>query len=90
MKKKLLPSGTWLNFGRFLLSQIALVICCSGILYASPYLKPLEKVEIESTVVKSINGTVVDETNSALAGVSILVKGTSNGTVTDVDGKFSL
>ena len=89
MKKKLLPSGTWLSFGRFLLIQISLVICCSGILYASPY-SPLEKVEIESPVAKSINGTVVDETNSPLAGVSILVKGTSNGTVTDVDGKFSL
>lgn len=90
MKKKFPLSGTWLHFSRFLLVQIALVICCSGILYASPNLKPLEKVEIETTEVKSIDGTVVDETNSPLAGVSILVKGTSNGTVTDVDGKFSL
>lgn len=90
MKKKLLSSRTWPHFGRFLLTQIALVICCTGILYAAPNREPLEKMETESTVVKAINGTVLDETNSALPGVSILVKGTTNGTVTDVNGQFSL
>lgn len=90
MKRKLLPGRTWPHFGRLLLTQIALVICCTGILHATPNREALEKMETESTVVKSINGTVLDETNSPLPGVSILVKGTTNGTVTDVDGKFSL
>lgn len=37
-----------------------------------------------------ITGTVTDETNEPLAGVSVLQKGTRNGTVTDANGKFSL
>lgn len=90
MKKKLLLSGVWPHFGRFLLSQIALMICCSGILYASSHREPLEKVERVPTIDKTVTGKVVDETDSPLPGVSILVKGTSNGTVTDLDGQFSL
>jgi len=35
-----------------------------------------------------ITGTVVDETKEPLPGASILVKGTTNGTDTDFDGKF--
>jgi outer membrane cobalamin receptor len=37
-----------------------------------------------------ITGTVVDETNQPLPGASVLVKGTTNGTSTDFNGKFSL
>ena len=38
-----------------------------------------------------ISGVVLDEeTNEALIGASILVKSTSTGTVTDIDGKFSV
>ena len=36
------------------------------------------------------NGTVVDEQNEPLIGVSIIVQGTLLGTVTDFDGKFTL
>jgi len=35
-----------------------------------------------------ITGEVVDETNQPLPGASIVVKGTTNGTSTDFDGKF--
>ena len=37
-----------------------------------------------------ITGTVVDETNEGLPGASVVVKGTTNGTQTDFDGKFTL
>ncbi len=37
-----------------------------------------------------ISGTVLDETGEPLPGASIVEKGTSNGTSTDFDGKFSL
>ena len=37
-----------------------------------------------------IKGMVKDALGEPLIGVSVLVKGTSNGTVTDLDGKFSL
>lgn len=39
---------------------------------------------------KTVNGTVVDENGEPLIGVSVLVKGSTRGTVTDFDGKFSL
>jgi iron complex outermembrane receptor protein len=37
-----------------------------------------------------ITGMVVDEANQPLPGASVLVKGTTNGTSTGFDGKFSL
>ena len=37
-----------------------------------------------------IAGSVVDATHTELPGVTVLEKGTSNGTVTDIDGNFSL
>jgi len=40
---------------------------------------------------QTITGTVVDKTdNSSLIGVSVYEKGTTNGTVTDFDGKYTL
>lgn len=38
----------------------------------------------------AVTGTVVDESGNPLPGVSVLIKGTSTGTVTDVDGSFAL
>ncbi|XOV90975.1 MAG: SusC/RagA family TonB-linked outer membrane protein [Bacteroidota bacterium] len=37
-----------------------------------------------------ITGNVVDETGEALPGATVLEKGTSNGTISDADGNFSL
>lgn len=39
---------------------------------------------------RNITGVVKDDTQTPLPGVTVIVKGTSTGTVTDVDGKFSL
>ena len=38
----------------------------------------------------SISGTVKDATGESVAGVNIVVKGRVIGTITDVDGKYSL
>ena len=38
----------------------------------------------------TINGQVKDETGEGVIGASVVEKGTSNGTVTDFDGNFSL
>ena len=38
----------------------------------------------------TINGQVKDETGDGVIGASVVEKGTSNGTVTDFDGNFSL
>lgn len=37
-----------------------------------------------------ITGTVLDATGMPVIGANIMVKGTTNGTITDMDGKFSL
>jgi len=37
-----------------------------------------------------ITGSVVDENGEPVIGASILVKGTTMGTVTDIDGNFTL
>ena len=37
-----------------------------------------------------IKGTVIDANNDPLLGVTIMVKGTTTGTITDVDGNFSI
>lgn len=39
---------------------------------------------------KIVSGTVVDAFDTPLIGVNILVKGTNEGAITDIDGKFSL
>lgn len=39
---------------------------------------------------KTITGIVADKTGEPLIGASILVKGTTSGTVTDIDGSYSL
>lgn len=39
---------------------------------------------------KTITGTVIDEEKEPLIGVSVAIKGTTTGTVTDLDGKYSI
>ena len=40
--------------------------------------------------IKTISGTVVDTQGESVIGANVLVKGSTTGTITDVDGKFSL
>ena len=39
---------------------------------------------------KKVSGRVCDEQNAPLIGATVMVKGTSNGTIADVDGTYSL
>ena len=39
---------------------------------------------------KSVTGKVLDSTGGSLPGVSVVLKGTTNGTITDMDGKYTL
>ena len=39
---------------------------------------------------KTVSGTVLDKTGESVIGASVVVKGTANGTITDIDGNFIL
>ena len=39
---------------------------------------------------KSISGLVTDATGEPIIGASVIEVGTTNGTITDLDGKFTL
>ncbi|PTN02623.1 TonB-linked SusC/RagA family outer membrane protein [Mangrovibacterium marinum] len=52
--------------------------------------KPNKKPEAFQQAIKSVNGTVTDASGGPLPGVTVAVKGTTNGTITDFDGKYSL
>jgi hypothetical protein len=41
-------------------------------------------------IAQQVSGTVKDENGEALIGVTILEKGTTNGTVTDLDGHYTI
>ena len=48
----------------------------------------LQKVQTKTN--RTISGVVKDEQGEAVIGASVLVKGTTNGTITGVDGDFTL
>ncbi len=55
--------------------------------------KPVQGSEAKAVVIPAqidIRGKVLDESNSTLPGASVLLKGTSTGTSTDIEGRFVL
>ncbi|WP_028667661.1 SusC/RagA family TonB-linked outer membrane protein [Runella zeae] len=71
-----------------------LAFLSSNISQAAPDRHVLDKLTTtnvdQKSVDKIVTGKVVDETNSPLPGVSIVLKGTQRGTVTDGNGQFKL
>jgi len=66
--------------GMFKLIALGLLLqCCPAELFAD---QGPEEI--------TVSGSVIDENNDPLPGVSILVKGTTRGTATDANGKFTL
>lgn len=44
----------------------------------------------EQSITKTVTGKVIDETGEPLIGASVSIQGTNIGSMTDVDGKFSM
>ena len=42
------------------------------------------------TAQRTVTGMIIDETNEPLIGANVIVKGTTIGTVTDIEGKYSI
>src|SRR5574344_1391194 len=46
------------------------------------------KAEVQQS--RKISGVITDKSGQPIIGANIVVKGTTNGTITDIDGKYSL
>lgn len=73
------------------LAGASLAFFASGIVVAanessSPHADAIESILQQ----KTINGKVLDATGEPIIGANVLVKGTTNGTITDIDGNFTL
>lgn len=78
MNRKMKSVGMWLLLGSL----------STGMAYAD-----LSKNESEIDIVQQTGicqGIVKDATGESVIGASVVVKGTTNGTITDIDGNFSL
>ena len=57
---------------------IKAIVVCSFML--------LSGIVLAQTGMKDIKGTICDESGEPIIGASVIVKGTSNGTISDLDG----
>ena len=59
--------------------------------FMDDYILIVRQKDVPQTVSEiTLKGTVVDQTGAALPGVTVLVRGTTLGTSTNIEGKFSL
>lgn len=72
---------------RILFSAMAASVLLAG----SPQLVFAEVMDVHvSMQTGTVKGQVVDENGEPIIGASVLLKGTSNGVITDIDGNFTL
>jgi TonB-linked SusC/RagA family outer membrane protein len=57
---------------------------------ADGHLNKITSHENDFVVQQNITGTVTDEAGNPLPGVTVLVKGTGNGTITNIEGEYSI
>lgn len=53
-------------------------------------IRPVNETSAITQQQKSVKGKVTDTAGGSLPGVSVVVKGTTNGTITDFDGNYSI
>lgn len=75
---------------RFLfgVSTLSVLLSYTDTIQAETKLHPSQSLEMQQR--KAIKGKVVDKNGEPLIGVNVSVRGTTNGTITDLDGLFSL
>ena len=57
---------------------------------ASPAISQTTNVQKGQTVSRTVSGVVKDASGEPLIGVSVVLRGTGKGTVTDIDGRYTL
>lgn len=100
---KSFPIGSYANFLRRISLLCLLIVCSEGASWAiglnpnrskepnqSTLAPPDESQTIPSQQGTMVTGKVVDQSKAGIPGVTVVVKGTSVGTVTDFDGNYSI
>lgn len=71
---------------------IAVLLLSGGLLCSGP--AGLRAAELQAQTVQTeqmtVSGTIIDDSGLPVIGAGIFEKGTTNGTVTDIDGRFSI
>ena len=80
-----------MSHSKFLVT-VALAFLLSGgnVVMASQIVENNSLRKEEQLQNQSISGTVVDSQNEPIIGANVIEKGTTNGTITDLDGRFTL
>lgn len=78
-----------MRISRFSQMFLLLMVSGWGTVWAAPE-KSLDASISRQSAKITTQGTIVDAQGEPLIGVSILEVGTTNGTITDIDGKFTL
>lgn len=78
-----------MRISRFSQMFLLLMVSGWGTVWAAPE-KSLDASISQQSAKITTQGTIVDAQGEPLIGVSILEVGTTNGTITDIDGKFTL
>ena len=55
-----------------------------------PNTKSLSTLAVDQQLKRTISGTIKDEKGEPIVGANVVEKGTTNGTITDMNGKFSI
>ncbi len=89
MKSSILFKGDPLLFFKSNL-KITFLICVFTFSVLQAYANPDSKTSVGEKVKQEIITGTVSDVNGPIPGVNIQIKGTSIGTVSDFDGKFSI
>ena len=79
-------------FSRALLKATTCLFLTAGAGVSSVWAAPEENAQATSIVQQSstVNGKITDANGEPIIGASVVIKGTTNGTITDFDGNFML
>lgn len=66
------------------------LVCGAGVFTANAVESPAAVAAPQEGATYKLTGTVYDQNNEPVIGASVMVKGTSIGTATDIDGQFVL
>ena len=79
-----------MNVKKKFLCLLALSVCTMPTLWANGMSSTSSSAAVQQEKKGTVTGKVVDKSGESLIGVSVKVKGTTLGTITDVNGNFSL